>query len=229
MYTATMALSTAAQMNNCGMDRCSSLNHVIASAAAITMKPAFRMLLQAIMRARWLSALRDRISAYSGTMNRPPDTPTSVQSSAMRQPPEARNAVQLRPVTAELAPGCAWSRCSSAAVMPMEPSGTSPISTLCPDNRSQAREPSAVPIENDASSSVYTVLSPPRTSLAYAGNCASSSAPTSQNQEMPSSELRMARLCAAKRSVCQVAVKGLKFTFNPGSVASARGMNRAQA
>ena len=38
--------------------------------------------------------------------------------------------------------------------MPMEPSGTRPISTLWPDSRSQASEPSAVPIENAASSSV---------------------------------------------------------------------------
>ena len=38
--------------------------------------------------------------------------------------------------------------------MPIDPSGTRPISTLCPDSRSQASEPSAVPIENDASSSV---------------------------------------------------------------------------
>ena len=38
--------------------------------------------------------------------------------------------------------------------MPMEPSGTRPISTLCPDSLSQASEPSAVPIENAASNRV---------------------------------------------------------------------------
>ena len=50
--------------------------------------------------------------------------------------------------------------------MPMEPSGTRPISILWPESRSQASEPSAVPIENAASNSVYTVLSPPSTSFA---------------------------------------------------------------
>ena len=50
--------------------------------------------------------------------------------------------------------------------MPMDPSGTSPISTLCPESFSQASDPSAVPMENAASSSVYTVLSPPSTSCA---------------------------------------------------------------
>ncbi len=50
--------------------------------------------------------------------------------------------------------------------MPIDPSGTRPISTLWPESFSQASEPSATPIEKAASNSVNTVLSPPSTSFA---------------------------------------------------------------
>ena len=43
---------------------------------------------------------------------------------------------------------------------------------------------------------------------------------------MPNNERKIARVCAAKRITCQVAVNGLKLTLRPGSVASARGMKR---
>ena len=154
-------------MNSCGMVKCSTSSHTMASNAASTMKPAFRMLLQAMMRARWLSALRDRINAYSGTMNRPPNTPISAQSSATSQPPLARNCFQeTTAAPAACASGCSKYRSSRHTVMPIDPSGTRPISTLWPESLSQASEPSAVPMENAASSSVYTVLSPPSTSFA---------------------------------------------------------------
>ena len=56
MYVATTAFSTAARMNSCGIENCSTSSHTMASSAASTMKPAFMMLLHAMMRARWLSA-----------------------------------------------------------------------------------------------------------------------------------------------------------------------------
>ena len=57
-------------------------------------------------------------------------------------------------------------------VMPIEPNGTRPISTLCPDSRSHSSEPTPMPIENSASSSVYDMLgSPPSTSFVKFGSC----------------------------------------------------------
>jgi hypothetical protein len=38
--------------------------------------------------------------------------------------------------------------------MPIEPNGTSPISTLCPESRSHSSEPIAAPTVNRVSSSV---------------------------------------------------------------------------
>ena len=48
------------------------------------------------------------------------------------------------------------------------------------------------------------------------GSCARISAPTSQNQEMPNNDRKMARVCAAKRITCQVEVIGLKLTLRVG-------------
>ena len=55
-------------------------------------------------------------------------------------------------------------------VMPMEPNGTSPTSTLCPDMRSHRSDPTPIPMENVASSSVVTHSSTLSTSLAKVGN-----------------------------------------------------------
>ena len=57
------------------------------------------------------------------------------------------------------------------------PKGTSPISTLRPESRSQSSEPAATPIEKVTSSSVSTRSSPCSTARAYSGSCASTSAP----------------------------------------------------
>ena len=46
----------------------------------------------------------------------------------------------------------------------MEPNGTSPISTLCPDSRSHRSEPTPMPTENIASSA-DTLVSPPTSTV----------------------------------------------------------------
>jgi hypothetical protein len=45
-------------------------------------------------------------------------------------------------------------------VSPIEPNGTSPISTLWPESRSHRSEPKPTPIENTTSSSVTTCSLP---------------------------------------------------------------------
>ena len=55
-------------------------------------------------------------------------------------------------------------------VMPIEPSGTRPISTWRRDSVSHSSEPTPMPTENTTSSSVATCSSPCSTSLAKGGN-----------------------------------------------------------
>ena len=54
--------------NSCGIDSPATLRKRIATMADATMNSALRMLFAAITRARSCSAVRDWISAYSGTM-----------------------------------------------------------------------------------------------------------------------------------------------------------------
>ena len=141
-------------------------------------------MLLALMMRDWRSgAVRSCTNAYSGTMNRPPKNPSSAMSARMRAPPWAcKNSVQpnrARPPAASalgIAAGSAAEKCAAdnarSAVnndKPIEPTGTSPISTLCPDKRSHITAPSATPMEKTASRLVTTVVSPRSTSLPIAG------------------------------------------------------------
>ncbi|CAH0316655.1 hypothetical protein SRABI112_05116 [Pseudomonas mediterranea] len=54
--------------NSCGIDSLARLSNTMETMAETTMNKALRMLLAAITRARSFSAVRDWISAYSGTM-----------------------------------------------------------------------------------------------------------------------------------------------------------------
>ena len=56
-------------------------------------------------------------------------------------------------------------------VRPIEPNGTRPISTLWPESRSQASEPTPTPTEKVASSALTVVSEPPSTFFAKSGNC----------------------------------------------------------
>ena len=68
-------------------------------------------------------------------------------------------------------------RSMANTVRPIEPNGTRPSSTLRPDRRSQSSDPTPMPIENSASSSVTTCSSPPSTFFAKLGNCVRKVAP----------------------------------------------------
>ncbi len=136
--------------------RCSS---AAARTAATTMNSAFRMLFAAITRARCdgsRAALDQREQRHD------------VEAGEQRQQEEIdqhapvrligrRTAPTGRPVAAS-ASGYAKYRSSANSVMPIEPNGTRPISTLWPDSRSHSSDPTPMPIENTASSSVTTVL-----------------------------------------------------------------------
>jgi len=65
----------------------------------------------------------------------------------------------------------------SKSVRPMEPNGTSPISTLRPDSRSHNSDPAPMPTENIASRNVATCSSPPSTLRVKLGNCVRNVAP----------------------------------------------------
>ncbi|KWV89398.1 hypothetical protein PFLmoz3_00950 [Pseudomonas fluorescens] len=61
-------LSSDTTRNNSGIDSLATLNSRMDTMAETTMNSALRMLFAAITRARSFSAVRDWISAYSGTM-----------------------------------------------------------------------------------------------------------------------------------------------------------------
>jgi hypothetical protein len=115
-------------------------------------------------------------------MNKPPNSPIVASAAATGQC-AAKSACQ--PICAAGVSGVAAHITASAAVRPMEPSGTRPISTVCRDSLSHRSEPAPTPTENTASSKVTTDSSPPSTSLAYAGSDDSTTDPSAQNQLMP--------------------------------------------
>src|SRR5579871_3851532 len=78
--------------------------------------------------------------------------------------------------------------------MPIEPNGTRPISTLCPESFSHIREPMPMPTENTASSNVTTFSSPESTSLAKGENEVRKVAPKYHSQEMPIIDRNTVRL-----------------------------------
>ncbi len=93
--------------------------------------------------------------------------------------------------------------------MPIEPSGTRPISTRRRDSLSQASEPVPMPIENTASRTVTTPSLPPRFSRAYGVKLVRKIEPKNHSQEMPTIELNTA----------QVSVSGFQLIASAGSAA----------
>ena len=93
------------------------------------MNKAFRILLAAMMRARWLGCERNWINAYIGTLNRPANSDSSARSAITRQwAGKARNS--RRPsVPADGRPREAKYRSMANRLMPIAPNGTRPIST----------------------------------------------------------------------------------------------------
>ena len=110
--------------------------------------------------------------------------------------------------------------------MPIEPSGTSPISTLCPDSRSHNIDPAPIPIEKTANSSVDTATVPPMTSFVRLGKLVRKIEPKNHSQEIPSSELKIAGWWRASFRFAQVSLKGFQFRRNAGSAAGERGTKR---
>ncbi len=88
--------------------------------------------------------------------------------------------------------------------MPIDPSGTRPISTLRPDSRSVTSEPVPMPNENTASRNVTTPSSPPRFSRANGVKLVRKIEPKNQSHEMPRIELKTAGLVCAIRRLAAV-------------------------
>ena len=118
-------------------------------------------------------------------------------------------------------------RSMANTLMPIAPSGTSPISTCRRDSTSQSSEPMPMPTEKTTSSSDATCSSPCSTSLAKLGNWLRNTAPKNHIQLMPSSERNTTRLPCASLRLRSVSLTGLQLIFRPGSVAGAEGMNCA--
>jgi len=92
------------------------------SALAI-MNSAFRMLLAAMMRARWVAGVRNCISAYIGTENRPAKSDIRPRSIITRQgAPTATNCSTVSVAEAG-SPRDAKYRSTANTVMPIAPSG----------------------------------------------------------------------------------------------------------
>ncbi len=83
-------------------------------------------------------------------------------------------------------------RSMAKIVMPIDPKGTSPISTRRPDSLSHASEPMPMPIENTASRSVTTDSLPPRFVRAYGVKLVRKIEPKNHSHEMPMIELNTA-------------------------------------
>ncbi len=114
-------------------------------------------------------------------------------------------------------PRLANHRSTANTVMPIEPKGTRPISTLWPDRRSQSSEPTPMPIENTASSSVTTPWSPPSVSLAKPAKVVRKIEPKNHSQEMPRIDRNTERLPRAWPTLRQVSVNGFQLIVRPGS------------
>ncbi|MNL23892.1 hypothetical protein D3C87_1453020 [compost metagenome] len=113
-------------------------------------------------------------------------------------------------------PWVARYRSTANTVMPMEPNGTRPISTVRPDSRSHSRDPTPMPIENIASSSVTTFWSPPSTSRAKLKKAVRNVAPRNQSQEMPSRLRNTTRRSRASIRLRHVSVSGFQLMRRSG-------------
>ena len=160
-------------------------------------------------------------------MKKPPNTPSAKRSKSTRQTPGTASRLPSASgaSTGALA-GEAKNRSMPNSVSPIDPNGTSPISTCLPDNRSQSIEPRPIPTVKIASSNVTNVSSPPSTFLAKTGNCARNSAPYSQNHEMPRIDRNTVRLWRAKPMLRHVSDSGFRLTLSSGIGAGASGMPR---
>ena len=114
-------------------------------------------------------------------------------------------------------------------VMPIEPSGTSPISTLPPDKRSVSSAPTPMPIENAASRNVTTASLPPSTSRAKGAKLVRKIEPKNHNHEIPRIELKTVRSWCAIFRLAHVSEKAFQLTCSVASAAGECGINCAAA
>ncbi len=160
MNKATAAFISAIIRNSIGIEtpaRSASRPYI----EAITMNNAFNTLFAAITRERLWKSLRCWMSAYSGTMYMPPETPSMTMSKQTRRLEDrAMNSAGPSNKPPRASP---WlkKRSIPKRVRPSAPKGTSPISTMRPERRSQRNEPAPIPTENIASSRTYTCSLPP--------------------------------------------------------------------
>ena len=226
MYTATAAFISAVTKNSCGMVS-PAASRPVAASEATTMNTALRMLLAATMRATCERSARDWISAYSGTEYSPAERASSARSATIRQAPGAARNCASVPLAIGAKAAEARNRSMANTVMPIEPSGTRPISTRRRDSFSQASEPAPMPSENTASRKVTTPSPPPRTSRAYGVKLVRKIEPKNHSQEMPTIELNTATLLWAIFRLAQVSVSGFQLISRPGSAAGECGTNCA--
>ena len=110
-------------------------------------------------------------------------------------------------------------RSIAKTVMPIEPNGTSPISTRRPESLSHASDPTPIPMEKMASRNVTTASLPPRFVRAYGVKLVRKIDPKNHIQEMPMIELNTATSPCAIFRLAQVSVNGFQLIVSPGSAA----------
>ena len=117
-------------------------------------------------------------------------------------PPAARPGEELaaaratRPRAAPPRGAPARKRSKAKTLMPIEPSGTSPSSSLRPEKRSQSSEPTPMPTQNSARNKRDHVL----VGVQHASSCrsaaaTSTAAPKNQNHDTPRTERNTVRFC----------------------------------
>ena len=152
------------------MAKSSTVKNTMPAMALTTINSALKILLAAITRARCCGSARCCNKAYSGTINKPPNTPINVKSVSTHQPKGvAKNCGRFSSCAGSSA-GLLKYKLTPNNVKPTEPIGTIPSSTLSPDKRSHNIEPIPTPTENATNNAVTTVLSPPSTVLVKLGN-----------------------------------------------------------
>src|SRR6187402_1905141 len=101
-------------------------------------------------------------------------------------------------------------------LIPIDPSGTSPISTRRFESFSHKSEPVPIPIENVPSNTVTTSGFAESTSLAKLKNDVRKVAPTNHSHEIPSRLRKTVRSRRASARLRHVSVKGFQLIFNSG-------------
>jgi hypothetical protein len=110
-------------------------------------------------------------------------------------------------------------------LMPIEPSGTSPISTFRFDSFSHSSEPIPIPIENVPSSTVTTSGFADSTSLAKLKKDVRNVAPTNHSHEIPSRLRNTVRSSRASARLRHVSLNGFQLIFRSGCIAAVLGTN----